>query len=154
MATITTGLGGPQGVGEGSFRGSALTAGNYDDGSIRVNITSVFGPQGINYFGTNYTSIYINTNGLITFAGPQTSYIPAALANVTHPAIAAFWTDINIPRAPRTAPTTSIGIWILPRGGSRSPGWACGPIRTRTPRAPTPFRWFCNTPRAAISRST
>ena len=96
MATITTGLGGPQGVGEGSFRGSALTAGNYDDGSIRVNITSVFGPQGINYFGTNYTSIYINTNGLITFAGPQTSYTPSALANLNYPAIAAYWTDINI----------------------------------------------------------
>ncbi len=57
MAAINTGLGGPQGVGEGSFRASSLTAGNYDDGSIRVNITSVFGPAGIKYFGTNYTSL-------------------------------------------------------------------------------------------------
>ncbi|WP_022704458.1 Hint domain-containing protein [Pseudorhodobacter ferrugineus] len=96
MAAINTGLGGPQGVGEGSFRSSALTAGNYDDGSILVNITSVFGPNGINYFGTNYTSLYINTNGLITFNAPVTSYTPTALASVTYPAIAVFWSDVNI----------------------------------------------------------
>lgn len=96
MATINTGLGGPQGVGEGSVRGSTLTTGNYDDGSLNVNITSVFGASGINYFGTNYTSMYINTNGLITFNGPNTSYTPTALGGLTQPAIAPFWTDINI----------------------------------------------------------
>lgn len=96
MATINTGLGGPQDLGEGSFRGSTLTAGNYDDGSIRVNITSVFGPSGINYFGTNYTSLYINTNGLITFQGPVTAYTPASLSSLPYPAIAAFWSDVNI----------------------------------------------------------
>ena len=117
MATINTGLGGPQGVGEGSFRGSPLTSGNYDDGSIQVNITSVFGPQGISYFGTNYTSIYINTNGLITFAGPQTSYTPTALANVTYPAIAAFWTDINITSG--TANGTNNIYWDLDPASGR-----------------------------------
>ncbi|MDX5357899.1 MAG: Hint domain-containing protein [Rhodobacterales bacterium] len=96
MATINTGLGGPQDVGEGSFRGSQLTAGNYDDGSVRVNITSVFGSQGINFFGNNYTSIYINTNGLITFAGPVTTYTPSNIANLGYPAIAPYWTDINV----------------------------------------------------------
>lgn len=96
MPTITTGLGGPQGVGEGSFRAGPLTAGNYDDGSIQVNITSVFGPSGINFFGTNYTSIYINTNGLITFTGPQTSYTPTSLSSLTYPAIAPFWSDVDI----------------------------------------------------------
>ncbi len=96
MATINTGLGGPQGVGEGSVRGSTLTSGNYDDGSLRVNITSVFGAGGINYFGTNYTSIFINTNGLISFSAPNLSYTPTALGGVTTPVIAPFWTDINI----------------------------------------------------------
>lgn len=96
MATINTGLGGPQGVGEGSVRGSTLTTGNYDDGSLQVNITSVFGAGGIDYFGTNYTSMYINTNGLITFGGPNTSYTPTALGGLTQPSIAPFWTDINI----------------------------------------------------------
>lgn len=96
MAAINTGLGGPQGVGEGSFRASPLTAGNYDDGSIRVDITSVFGPAGINYFGTNYTSLYINTNGLITFDAPVTAYTPTNLASLNYPAIAVFWSDVDI----------------------------------------------------------
>lgn len=96
MAAINTGMGGPQGVGEGSFRASPLTAGNYDDGSIRVDITSVFGPSGINYFGTDYTSIYINTNGLITFDAPVTTYTPSPLAALPYPAIAVFWSDVNI----------------------------------------------------------
>lgn len=96
MATINTGLGGPQDLGEGSFRGSTLTAGNYDDGSVRVDITPVFGPSGINYFGTSYTSLYINTNGLITFQGPVTAYTPTSLSSLPYPAIAAFWSDVNI----------------------------------------------------------
>jgi hypothetical protein len=96
MATINTGLGGPQGVGEGSYRAGPLTTGNWDDGSILVNITSVFGPAGINWFGTYYTSIYINSNGLITFAGPNTSYTPSNIAALTQPAIAVFWSDVNV----------------------------------------------------------
>ncbi|OJY33730.1 MAG: hypothetical protein BGP11_22995 [Rhodobacterales bacterium 65-51] len=117
MATINTGLGGPQGVGEGSFRGSALTAGNYDDGSIQVNITSVFGASGINYFGTNYTSLYINTNGLITFQAPVTAYTPSALSALPYPAIAPFWSDVNITSG--TANGTNNIYWDLDPSSGR-----------------------------------
>ncbi|MEI2685947.1 MAG: Hint domain-containing protein [Cypionkella sp.] len=99
MATLYSGLGGPRGYGEGNFHNTptgSLTAGNYDDGSIKVDITSVFGASGINYFGTNYTSMYINTNGLITFNAPVTAYTPSALASLPYPAIAAFWSDVDI----------------------------------------------------------
>ncbi|MEH7827361.1 Hint domain-containing protein [Gemmobacter denitrificans] len=122
MATITTGLGGPQGVGEGSFRGTPLTSGNYDDGAIQVNITSVFGSQGISYFGTNYTSIYINTNGLITFGGPQTSYTPTPIQNLPYPAIAVFWSDVNITSG--TATGTNNIYWDLdPASGKVTITW-------------------------------
>jgi hypothetical protein len=117
MATINTGLGGPQGVGEGSFRGTSLTAGNYDDGSIQVNITSVFGPQGINYFGTNYTAIYINTNGLVTFGGPVTNYTPQPIQNLNYPAIAPYWTDIDLRSG--TATGTNNIYWDLDPGTGR-----------------------------------
>jgi len=117
MATINTGLGGPQGVGEGSFRGTSLTAGNYDDGSILVNITSVFGSQGISYFGTNYTGIYINTNGLVTFGGPVTAYTPTPIQNLPYPAIAPYWTDINITSGSATG-TNNI-YWDLDPGTGR-----------------------------------
>ncbi|THD81519.1 hypothetical protein E7811_16560 [Aliigemmobacter aestuarii] len=111
MATINTGLGGPQGVGEGSFRAGPLTAGNYDDGSILVNITSVFGPAGINYFGTYYTSIYINTNGLISFGAPRTAYTPQSIATINYPAIAVFWSDIDLRSG--TATGTNNIYWDL-----------------------------------------
>ncbi len=122
MATINTGLGGPQGVGEGSVRGGPLTTGNYDDGSLQVNITSVFGASGINYFGTNYTSIYINTNGLITFAAPNTSYTPTALGGLTQPAIAPFWTDVNITSGTATG-TNNIYYDLDPATGRVTVTW-------------------------------
>lgn len=96
MATMQSGLGGPAGYGENVFSLSTLTAGNLDDGSVQVDVTTVFGASGINFFGTNYTSIYINSNGLITFAAPETAYTPIDLNDYTSPAIAPFWSDVNI----------------------------------------------------------
>ncbi|MBU2982601.1 Hint domain-containing protein [Lentibacter algarum] len=96
MPSVNTGLGGPTGHGENNFLSSSLTTGNYDDGSILVDITSVFGAGGIDFFGTSYTSLYINSNGLITFTGPNTTYNGTDLASLNQPAIAPFWTDVNI----------------------------------------------------------
>ena len=96
MATMISGLGGASGYGENDFKSQGVQTGNLDDGSIKVDVTSVFGEEGLNLFGTNYTDIYINTNGLITFEGPNTSYIPSGISGLTQPAIAPFWTDIDI----------------------------------------------------------
>ncbi|WP_239495867.1 Hint domain-containing protein [Yoonia maritima] len=93
---MNTGLGGPAGYGENVFSTSGLTAGNVDDGSILVDVTSVFGATGIDYYGTDYTGIYINSNGLITFEGPETSYQPSGISNYTDPAIAPFWSDVDL----------------------------------------------------------
>jgi Ca2+-binding RTX toxin-like protein len=95
VATLVSGLGGAAGYGEQSFRTSSYT-GNLDDGSTQINITSVFGADGINLYGTAYTSIYLNTNGLITFNSAQASYTPTALTSLGQPNIAPFWTDIDI----------------------------------------------------------
>jgi hypothetical protein len=54
MAVMVTGLGGPAGYGENIFSTSTKTTGNNDDGSIQVNLTSVFGAGGLDYFGTSY----------------------------------------------------------------------------------------------------
>lgn len=93
---MNSGLGGPAGYGENVFSTSTLTAGNLDDGSILVDITSVFGGGGLDYFGTNYTGIYINSNGLITFDAPETAYTPVGVSGYTSPAIAPFWSDVDI----------------------------------------------------------
>ncbi|MCX8509661.1 MAG: calcium-binding protein, partial [Rhodobacteraceae bacterium] len=100
MATLITGLGGTAGFGEQSIKTTGLTTGSLDDGSRTVDITSVFGPSGLNFFGTNFTNIFINTNGFISFAGPvgtPASFTPTtSLTSLATPVAAAFWTDINI----------------------------------------------------------
>lgn len=96
MASVNTGLGGPTGHGENSFLSTSLTSGNYDDGSVSVDITSVFGASGINFFGTSYTEIYINSNGLVTFEGSNTTYNGTDLSSLNQPALAPFWTDHDL----------------------------------------------------------
>jgi Ca2+-binding RTX toxin-like protein len=96
MATLISGLGGTAGYGENSFRTTPLTAGNLDDGSTQVSLTSVFGAGGINVYGTSYTSVFVNSNGNLTFGGANTTFNPTALTAVGRPIIAGFWTDIDI----------------------------------------------------------
>ena len=50
-----------------------------DDGSSLIpanDITSIFGTQGLDFFGHQYTSLYINNNGNITFKGPSPTFTP------------------------------------------------------------------------------
>jgi len=95
MATMNTGLGGPAGYGEGVFS-SSPKIGNNDDGSVNVDITSVFGGGGMDFFGTNYTSLYVNSNGNISFGSANTNYQISDLSSITTPTIAPFFGDVNI----------------------------------------------------------
>ena len=90
MPNLVNGLGGPAGFGEGTLTGN-------DDGSTAaIDITPIFGPSGINFFGTNYTSLYVNNNGNLTFGNPTFQYNPQPIgANLSFPIIAALWTDID-----------------------------------------------------------
>jgi hypothetical protein len=87
---LVNGLGGPAG-----FGANALAVGD-DNSSSAIDITSVFGPQGINFFGHNYTSLYINNNGNITFAAPTGQFTPSQItAGANNPIIAPFWADVD-----------------------------------------------------------
>jgi Bacterial Ig-like domain/Nidogen-like len=87
---LTNGLGGSAGFGN-----NVVPIGD-DNSSAAINITSVFGAAGINFFGHNYTSLYINNNGNITFAGPNPTYTPSAIsAGANNPIIAPFWADVD-----------------------------------------------------------
>ncbi len=99
MATINSGLGGAAGFGEGVFSTATKAAGNNLDGSVEIDLTSVFGEAGFNFFDTSYTSLYVNSNGLITFGAPDTSYIPTDLSDLSQPSIAPFWADHSIDAA-------------------------------------------------------
>ena len=87
MTDLNNTLGGSAGFGENSLSRN-------DDGSFQLNITSVF-ESGINFFGTNYTSLFINTNGNVTFGSAQSTYTPAGMAGVTRPMIAPFFADVD-----------------------------------------------------------
>lgn len=108
MTDLINTLGGTAGFGENSIARN-------DDGSFLLNITSVF-ENGINFYGTNYTSLYINTNGNVTFGSAQSTYTPTGLAGATRPMIAAFFADVDT-RGGATTPSaggTSTGsnlIW-------------------------------------------
>ncbi|WP_322866272.1 Hint domain-containing protein [Aquicoccus sp. G2-2] len=95
MATMESGLGGPAGYGEGVFTSTGKDVGNNDDGSIAVDITSVFGGGGIDYFGNSYSEIYINTNGNISFGAANTGWNPNLDGTAT-PVIAPFWADVDL----------------------------------------------------------
>ena len=83
-------LPGTQGYGE-----LALDHGD-DNSSGSIDITSVFGANGINFFGHQYTSLYINNNGNITFGSPTGTYTPSVIdAGLNNPIIAVFWADVD-----------------------------------------------------------
>lgn len=89
MASLVNNLGGEYGFGEASVYRN-------DDGySDAIDITSVF-PEGINLFSNTYDSIYVNTNGNITFRSGLYSYTPGQIgAGTLNPIIAPFWADVD-----------------------------------------------------------
>lgn len=104
MATMNSGLGGTASGLDGLAYGegllslgntSELDGGNLDDGYVLVDITGAF-TSGINFFGQNYSEIHINTNGLITFGSPETAYTPISIGDFGTPAIAPFWSDVDL----------------------------------------------------------
>lgn len=81
--------------GESGFGTQALGPGD-DNSSGAINITSVFGASGVNFFGHNYTSLYINNNGNITFGASSSTFTPSEInAGLNNPIIAAFWADVD-----------------------------------------------------------
>jgi len=84
-------LGGPAMYGE---RGQCL--GPNDDGSSRaIDITTAF-PDGLNFFGTTYRELFLNTNGNVTFDGAVGTYTPRPFPVAAQPMIAAYWSDVDI----------------------------------------------------------
>src|SRR4051794_29062870 len=56
-----------------------------------------FGPgQTINYFGQTYDSLFVGSNGYVTFGSGLTKYVPEPLlSRFAPPMIAAVWTDLD-----------------------------------------------------------
>ena len=73
-------------LGESTGFGTAVLQRNDDGSSSAIDITPIFGSQGLNFFGHQYTSLYINNNGNITFAAASSQFTPDAInAGVDNP---------------------------------------------------------------------
>lgn len=86
---LTYGLGGTVGFGENNL------AANDDGSSAFLDLSSVFS-DGLNFFGTNYTGLYVNNNGNVTFDNTLSTFTPPALnGNTNNPIIAPFFADVD-----------------------------------------------------------
>lgn len=100
MAELINGLGGERGFGENSVSRN-------DDGySEAIDITSIF-DGGLNLFGTTYTSMYVNTNGNVTFDNGLYSYTPGEIDAGSSPIFAPFWADVDTRSGEVTGTTTT-----------------------------------------------
>jgi hypothetical protein len=72
-----------------------------DDGSTGL----VTLPFTLDFFGTNYSQLYVNNNGNVTFDAPQITYTPYSLLSTTHVIIAPFFADVDT----RSGPLTTYG---------------------------------------------
>ena len=104
-ADLINGLGGTAGFGEG-----VLPPGD-DNSNVLVNITSVF-PGGINFYGITYTSLWVNTNGNVTFDGQNTNFTPANITSGSARILAPFYADVD----------TRGGTGLTPTPGGTSTG--------------------------------
>ena len=52
-------------------------------------------PFTLNFFGTNYSSLYVNNNGNVTFDSPLRQFTPENIVTTTHIIIAPFFADVD-----------------------------------------------------------
>ena len=81
---LANGFGGPEGYGQ-------LSQSRNDDGSSNQLAL----PFALNFFGTTYSSFFINNNGNVTFGGPVSQYTPSPFPISSRPMIAPFWGDVD-----------------------------------------------------------
>ena len=101
-AVMIRGLGGSTGFGpdanclhptdDGSYSGPPPVGTSPQP--VAVPFGGAFG-AGLNFYGTTYTTMFVNNNGNISFRAAQTSYNPQAFPSAANPMIAPWWADVD-----------------------------------------------------------
>ena len=111
---LETGLGGPNNY------GTSCLSYNDDGSSVAIPLEPAFGADGLNFFGMTHRTMYVNTNGNITFSGPVSTFTPDPFPltrTMPTPMIAPYWTDIDTRAvagaAPGCHPSTDGNDWGL-----------------------------------------
>lgn len=87
-------LGGVEGNANGF--GERVLDRNDDSSSSAVDLTPIWGANGINFFGKYYTSLFVNNNGNFTFDRALSTFTPETIGTgFNSPIIAAFWADVD-----------------------------------------------------------
>lgn len=88
QASLLTGFGGAAGYG-------TTCLGPNDDGSSReIDLTPIF-PTGLQFFDRTHTSMFVNTNGNVSFSAGLAAYTPEAFPIANQPMIAPYWADVD-----------------------------------------------------------
>ena len=69
----------------------------------------------VNFFGVNYSSVFVNNNGNVTFANPLVTFTPFDLTSTRTPIIAPFFADVDT-RGAGSQPTRygqSFGVGVV-----------------------------------------
>ncbi len=87
--SLINGLGGDAGFGENFLDR------NDDESTTEIDITSIF-EDGINFFGREFDSLWVNNNGSVTFNGPRSEFTPTVITdNNNNPEITPFFADVD-----------------------------------------------------------
>ncbi|MEM9865570.1 MAG: nidogen-like domain-containing protein, partial [Myxococcota bacterium] len=89
QAGLLSGLGGAVDFGE------ACLAPNDDGSSAEIDITPWF-PSGLQFFDRTHRSVFVNTNGNISFSDSLSTFTPNAFPVANRPMIAPYWADVDI----------------------------------------------------------
>lgn len=107
-ATLLSGFGGPA-----DFGVDAVPRGD-DLSSAAISLTPSF-PGGVTLNGQNFTTVYVNINGNLSFGNLLTAYTPTAFPGATVPIIAAWWADVDTRLADAGAETDGV-YWHIETG--------------------------------------
>lgn len=80
--------------GDSEFGENTLIA-NDDGSTAEIDITPIF-EDGLNFFGRDFTSLWINNNGSVTFNGARSTFTPdVIIENNNNPEITPFFADVD-----------------------------------------------------------
>ncbi len=91
--SLINGLGASPGGGASTTFGEGLVP-IEDDNFVSVDVSSVF-TGGLNFFGSSFSSLFVNNNGSISFGSGVSAYVATAIASGATKIIAPFWADVD-----------------------------------------------------------
>jgi MYXO-CTERM domain-containing protein len=107
---IDLGLG-PAGFGLASGPADGCLHLNDDQSGPRIDITPFF-PGGLRFFSMTHNSLFVNTNGNITFSDALGTFTPDAFPVAARPMIAPFWADVDTRASSGGCTATTAGTCV------------------------------------------